>query len=88
MEILYRYATPPNEAVARAVGGICDVYGIRGVKWDSAAHTLCVGYDGSRLIAPAVTRLVRQAGLDIVEIVPLIPPQPPPEEEEATAAQA
>ena len=77
MEILYRYAKTPSEAVALAVAGICDVYGIRGIKFDRAAQNLCVGYDASRLNDATVTRLVRQAGLEIVEIVPLIPPQPP-----------
>ena len=77
MEIVYRYAVPPGDAVAVALAGICDVYGIRGIKFDRAAGTLCVGYDASRLKAPAVTKLVRQAGLEIAKIVPLIPPPAP-----------
>lgn len=77
MEIVYRYAVPPGDAVAVALAGICDVYGIRGTKFDRAAGTLCVGYDASRLKAPAVTKLVRQAGLEIAKIVPLIPPPAP-----------
>lgn len=77
MEIVYRYTVPPGDAVAVALAGICDVYGIRGIKFDHAVGTLCVGYDASRLKAPTVTKLVRQAGLEIAEIVPLIPPAPP-----------
>jgi hypothetical protein len=88
VEIVYRYATPPNDTVALALAGIGDVYGIRGIRFDRAAHTLCVDYDASRLNAPTITRLVRQAGLDIVEIVPLIPPQPPAEEPAPAAAKA
>jgi hypothetical protein len=88
MEIVYRYTAPPGDAAAVALAGVCDVYGIRGIKLDRAAGTLCVGYDASRLKAPAVTRLVRQAGLEIGEIVPLIPPQPPASEPAATPAQA
>lgn len=88
MEIVYRYAVPPDGTVAVALAGICDVYGIRGIKLDRAAGTLCVGYDASRLKAPAVTRLVRQAGLEIAEIVPLIPPQPPASEPAPAPAQA
>jgi hypothetical protein len=88
MEIVYRYAKAPNESVALALTGICDVYGIRGIKFDREAQTICVGYDASRLNAATVNRLVRQAGLEIAEIVPLIPPQPPAPEPETTAAPA
>jgi len=88
MEIVYRYTAPPSDAVAAAVADICDVYGIRGIRFDHAARTLCIGYDASRLKAPSVTKLVRQAGLEIAEIVPLIPPQPPAPEPEAAPAQA
>lgn len=88
MEILYRYGKAPTDAVALAVAGICDVYGIRGTRFDRAAQTLCVNYDASRLNAATVTKLVRQAGLEIAEIMPLIPPQPPAPEPEATTAPA
>jgi hypothetical protein len=84
MEIVYRYSTQPGDEVAAALAGVCDVYGIRGMKFDREARTLCVGYDASRLKAAAVTKLVRQAGLEIAEIVPLIPP-PAPEAEAAPA---
>jgi hypothetical protein len=77
VEIQYRYSTPPNDAVALALAGICDVYGIRGIHFDQVARTLTVGYDASRLNAAAVSKLVRMAGLEIAEIVPLIPPAPP-----------
>lgn len=86
MEIVYRYTTQPSDAVAVALAGICDVYGIRGIQFDRAARTLCVGYDASRLKAAAVTRLVRQAGLEIAEIVPRIPPQEPAPEAAAPVA--
>lgn len=88
MEIVYRYTAQPGDAVARALAGISDVYGIRGIRFDHAARTLCVGYDASRLKAAAVTKLVRQTGLEIAEIVPLIPPQPPAPEPEAAPAKA
>lgn len=88
MEIVYRYTAQPSDAVAIALAGICDVYGIRGIRFDHAAKTLCLGYDASRLKAATVTKLVRQAGLEIAEIVPLIPPPPPAPEPEAVPAQA
>lgn len=88
MEIVYRYSVQPSDAVAVALAGICDVYGIRGMKFDHEARTLCVGYDASRLKAAAVTKLVRQAGLEIAEIVPLIPPPAPAPEPQAAPTQA
>lgn len=88
MEIVYRYAAQPSDLVAAAVAGICNVYGIRGIRFDHAARTLSIGYDASRLKAPSVTKLVRQAGLEIAEIVPLIPPPPPVPEPEAAPTQA
>lgn len=88
MEIVYRYTSPPSDAVAVALAGICDVYGIRGIQFDHAARTLCVNYDASRLKAAAVTKLVRQAGLEIAEIVPLIPAHPAAPEATAAPAQA
>jgi len=88
MEIVYRYVVPPSDPVALAVAGICDVYGIRGIRFDHVARTLYVGYHASRLKAPSVTKLVRQAGLEVAEIVPLIPPQPPAPEPETAPAQA
>jgi hypothetical protein len=88
VEILYRYTGPPNDAVALALAGMCDVYGIRGMKFDHEAQTLRVGYDASRLNDAAVTKLVRQAGLEIAEIVALIPPPSPAPETAASATQA
>lgn len=78
VEILYRYTAPPSESVAFALGGIRDVYGIRRVTLDAAAHTLRIEFDATRLTAANVTRLARQAGLEIAEELPLIPPPPEP----------
>ena len=69
VEILYRYATPPTEQVAVALAHARDVYGIRQLRFDRAAHTLRIEYDATRLNAAEVTKLVREAGLDIVERV-------------------
>jgi hypothetical protein len=67
VEIVYRYATPPTEQVAVALAHARDVYGIRKLNFDHAARTLRIEYDATRLNAAAVTKLVREAGLDIVE---------------------
>ena len=80
VDILYRYATAPTEAVALALAATHDVYGIRRIQLDSTAQTLRVEYDATRLNDATVTNLVAQTGLQVVEELPLIPPQAQPEE--------
>lgn len=77
VDILFRYAAPPAEAAIFALGKLREVYGIHRLVFDRAARTVRVEYDATRLDAATVAQLVRQAGLDIEEQLPLIPPQPP-----------
>lgn len=77
MDILYRYANEPSEATMFALSGAREVYGIRRLSFDRAAHTLRVEYDATRLNAAVVTSLLRRAGVELVEELPLIPPPPP-----------
>ena len=79
VDIVYRYATPPTETVTLALANAREVYGIRRMTFDREAHTLRVEYDATRLNAAVVTKLVRNAGLQIVEEVPLALPPAPPE---------
>jgi hypothetical protein len=79
VEILFRYATPPTETVACALARTREVYGIRQLIFDRAARTLRVEYDATRLDAATVAKLIRQAGLEIVAELPLVPPQEAPE---------
>ena len=79
VEILFRYATPPTEAVTFALANTREVYGIRRLVFDREHRTLRVEYDATRLDAASVAKLIRQAGLDIDAELPLIPPQPAPE---------
>lgn len=79
VDVLFRYATPPTEAVSFALANTREVYGIRRLTFDREQRTLRVEYDATRLTAAVVAKLVRQAGLDIEEELPLIPPQPAPE---------
>ena len=74
VEIRYRYAAPPTERVAVALARARDVYGIRQLHFDRAARTLRVEFDATRLDAAAVTKLVREAGLEIGEDLPQIAP--------------
>jgi hypothetical protein len=78
VEILYRYAAQPTESATLALANTREVYGIRRLVFDRAAHTLRVEYDATRLNASTVTRLMRQAGLEIAEELALIPPIPEP----------
>lgn len=87
VEILYRYAAQPTEAVLFALSAARDVYGIRKLTFDHVERTVRVEYDATRLNAATVTALVRRAGVDIVEELPLIPP-PPPEPVAAEPAKA
>jgi hypothetical protein len=73
VEILFRYAVPPSDAVTLALANAGEVYGIRRLHFDRAARTLRVEYDATRLNAATVEKLVRQAGLEIVEELPPIP---------------
>ena len=86
LEVLYRYEQHPTEAVMFALGKMREVYGIRRMKMDPVLKTIQVEYDATRLNNPIISELVRRAGLDIVEELPLIPPQPVAEEP-ATAAK-
>jgi hypothetical protein len=67
VEILLPYTTPPTEAVTFALATTKDVYGIRRLSFDRAARTLRVEYDATRLNAASVTKLVREAGLELAE---------------------
>jgi hypothetical protein len=84
VDVVFRYATPPTEAVTFALANTREVYGIRRLSFDREAHTLRVEYDATRLNAAVVAQLVRRAGLQLVEEVPLA--LPPAAAEPAPAA--
>lgn len=77
VEIEFRYAAQPTEQVAAALGCVRDVYGIRRLALDRAAATLRVEFDATRLTPAAVSKLVRETGLEI---------EPEPPRDEAAAA--
>jgi hypothetical protein len=85
VEIQYHYTAPPTEQVAMALARVCDVYGIRHLSFDQKARTLRIEYDATRLNAAAVTKLVRETGLELAEEAPQLPP-PAPEPAAPTAA--
>ena len=79
VDIVFRYAAPPTEAVTFALANTREVYGIRRLTFDRNAHTVTVEYDATRLNSSVVAQLVRRAGLQLVEEVPLALPAAPPE---------
>jgi hypothetical protein len=92
VDIVFRYAIEPGEAALFALAGAREVYGIRQLTFDRPAKTVRVEYDATRLTGPIVAGLIRRAGLEIVEEVPLIPPPAPapqaaPPENAASAAK-
>lgn len=82
VEILFRYAQHPSDAAMQALGDTREVYGIRRVTVDRAQQTIRVEYDLTRFSRAVVAQLLRRAGINLVEELPLIPPQPeaPPAE--------
>jgi hypothetical protein len=79
VEVLFRYAQHPTESAMVALGSAREVYGIRRVKLNAEACTILVEYDATRLTVPIVEGLLRGAGINISEELPLLPPQLPPE---------
>lgn len=79
VDIVLRYDAPPTESVTFALAKTRDVYGIRRLTFDREARTLRVEYDATRLNAAAVIKLIRNAGLQVMEEVPLAPPAALPE---------
>lgn len=76
LEVLYRYERHPSEAVMVALGKARDVYGIRRIKLDPEWNTIRVEYDATRLNQAMVHQILRRAGIELAEELPLIPPQP------------
>jgi hypothetical protein len=77
VEILFRYSASPTDLVTFSLGKVREVYGIRRLRFDRTARTLRVEYDATRLNAATVTKLMRETGLEITEVLPLATPAPP-----------
>jgi hypothetical protein len=75
VEVLFRYEQHPTEAAMFALGNMSEVYGIRRIQLKEEWHTVRVEYDATRLNKAMVGQLLRRAGINISEELPLIPPQ-------------
>ena len=78
LDVLYRYGTSPSDAATLAIARVREVYGVRKLTLDERAKTVRIEYDASRLTEPVIHQLLRRAGLDIVEALPMFTPPPPP----------
>ena len=77
LDVLYRYGVPPTEAAALGIARIREIYGVRHIAFDEAGKTVRVEYDATRLNEPTIHQLLRRAGLDIVEKLPMfVTPDP------------
>jgi hypothetical protein len=83
LDVLYRYELHPTEAAMIALGKARGVYGIRKISLDEKQKTMRVEFDFTRLNRATVTELLRSAGIDIVEEVPMALPAAPKEEHPA-----
>jgi citrate lyase beta subunit len=69
LDVVYRYGAAPSERSLLALSKVRDVYGVRLVEVREAEKTVRVEYDASRLTGAAIQKMLRRAGLDIVETV-------------------
>lgn len=67
LDVVFRYGATPGESSLRAIDGMREVYGVRGVQFNEVERTVRVGFDASRMKADAVAKLLRQAGVDVRE---------------------
>ncbi|MGB7137610.1 MAG: hypothetical protein WBD46_20140 [Acidobacteriaceae bacterium] len=75
LEALFRYERHPMESEMTALGNLREVYGIRRIQLSQEWKTIRVEFDATRLNQATVMQLLRRCGIDVVEQLPLIPPQ-------------
>ncbi len=86
LDVLYRYGVPPVEAAVAAIARLREVYGVRKLELNEAEKTVRIEYDATRLTEPVIHQLLRRAGLDVVETMPMFPPPAPAPPAEAPAS--
>ena len=84
LDVLYRYGTPPVEAAVAAIARLREVYGVRKLELNEAEKTVRIEYDASRLNEPLIHQMLRRAGLDVVETMPMFAAPAPPVEAPAS----
>jgi hypothetical protein len=74
LDVLYRYGVPPTEAATLAMARVREVYGVRRLEFNETEKTVRIEYDATRLNEAVIHQLLRRAGLDIVEKMPMFAP--------------
>ena len=69
LDVVFSYGSLPGESELRAIDSMREVYGIRSVLFNQQERKVQVEFDASRLKQAAVARLLRQAGIDLLEQV-------------------
>ena len=67
LEAAFRYQNNPGEDELRAIDSVREVYGIQRIRFDEKERVVHVLFDASRMKAEAVSRMLRQAGIDVRE---------------------
>ncbi len=79
LDVVYRYGARPTDSATLAMTKVREVYGVRHMQLNEANQTVRIEYDASRLTEPVIHQLLRRAGLDIIEKMPLVAEPPAPE---------
>jgi len=69
LDVVFSYGSLPGESELRAIDSMREVYGIRAVRFNQQERKVQVEFDASRLKQAAVARMLRQAGIDVLEQV-------------------
>jgi len=69
LDVVFSLGSLPGESELRAIDSMREVYGIRAVRFNQKDRMVRVEFDASRLKQDAVARLLRQAGIDVLERV-------------------
>ena len=71
LSVTYRYGRVPGLVEIRALAAARQVYGIWSISFDEPRHLLHLDYDASRLTEDDLAALVRNAGIDLLEKIPV-----------------
>ena len=71
VDVVYNFGVLPSEQAVLAIARLREVYGVRCVTFREAEKTVRVEYDSTRLTEPVIHQLLRRAGLDVVEALPM-----------------
>ncbi|HEX2327162.1 MAG TPA: hypothetical protein VHN74_00450 [Candidatus Angelobacter sp.] len=72
LDVVFKYGTPPGEKQMIALNNAWEVYGMRKIRFDEKERNIRVEFDATRLTDSEVAAILRRAGIDLREKVPLI----------------